>query len=317
MSGNNAINGWIKLFGSGVRIGVAGGTLTLNGPVERLDAGTHPMLVLNPSGMLIVSNRIDIGTGGLNFHSGGTVWLCSTGNLWTSYSQLQYGCTVRLGVDDALPTGVKLTLGNTGTPPGNGRLDLYGFDQTVAGLQQYGNDASYPNNLIRNTQAGVPSTVTVSQAAGVSDTFYGRIIENVSLVKAGASNSTLTLGATNALTGWVTVSGGTLALSPAGTLGVACTNITVVAGTLAVENSDALSDAATLSLAGGGAGKVSLSAGVNEAVGLLVLDGELQRPGTYGSTGSTATYKDDTIFSGTGVLSVLHGKSIGTLITVQ
>lgn len=317
-AGNSVLNGWIKIFGASTRIGVNAGSLTLNGPIERIDAATNPMLVLNPSsGMLIVSNRIDIGTGGLNFHSGGTVWLCSTGSVWTGYEQIQYGCTVRLGVDNALPTGVKLTLGNSGTSPGNGRLDLYGFDQTVGGLAQYGNDASYPNNLIRNTQAGGPGTLTVSQAAGVSDTFYGRLIENVSLVMAGTPTSTLTLAATNSFTGSATVSGGTLAVGATGTLGGACTNVVVEAGTLSLQNSETIADTATLALTGGGGAKVALSGGVTEAVGLLVLDGELQRPGTYGSTGSTATYKDDTIFSGTGVLSVLHGKSIGTLITVQ
>jgi len=317
MSGNNTINGWIKLGAVGARIGNNSGTLTLTGPITRELPSYNPMLVLNPSGMLIISNRIDLGAGGLNFHSGGTVWLCSTGNVWTGYSQIQYGCNLRLGANNALPTGIKQTFGNTGTPPGNGRLDLYGFNQTIGGLIQYGNDASFPNNLIRNMQAGAPSVLTVSQAAGVSDFFSGRIIENVSLVMAGAPTSTLTLGGTNALTGSVTVNGGTLALSPTGTLGVACTNITVAAGTLALQNSDALSDAATLAVAGGGAAKVNLASGVVETVAYLLIDGELQRPGTYGSTGSSATYKDNVCFAGTGILNVLHGKNTGTLIGIR
>jgi autotransporter-associated beta strand protein len=317
LSGNNTLNGWIKVGAGGARIGNNSGTFTLNGPITREWPSYNPMLVLNPSGMLIVSNRIELGTGGVNFHSGGTVWLCSTGNTWTGYSQIQYGCIVRLGADHALPTGIKLTLGNPGTPPGNGTLDLYGFDQTVGGLIQNGTDPSFPNNLIRNSQAGDPSTLTVSQAAGVSDFFSGRLRENLSLVKAGAANSVLTLNGTNSFSGSTLVTGGTLTLSPTGTLGVACTNIAVSAGTLSVQNSDALSDDATVSLAAGGAAKLSLAAGVTEVVSFLFIDGDLQRPGTYGSADSGATFKDSTTFSGTGVLRVLHGKSIGTTFTVK
>jgi autotransporter-associated beta strand protein len=316
-TGNSVLNGWIKIFGASARIGVNAGSLTLNGPVERIDAATNPMLVLNPNaGMLIVSNRIDLGTGGMNFHSGGIVWLCATGNVWTGYAQIQYGCTVRLGVNDALPTGLKLTLGNTGTPPGYGRFDLYGFSQTVRGLAQYGDAASYPNNLIRNTQSGAPSTFTVSQAAGVSDTFNGLIIENVSLVMAGTPTSILTLAATNSFTGSTTVNGGTLAVGAAGTLGQNCTNVTVAAGTLSLQNSAAIADTATLTLAGGGGAKVNLAAGVNESVRFLFVDSKMQRVGTYGSTGSAAAHRDDTLFSGTGVLTVLNDNS-GTVIRMQ
>jgi autotransporter-associated beta strand protein len=266
--------------------------------------------------MLIVSNRIDTGTGGLNFHSGGIVWLCATGHVWGGYEQIQYGCTVRLGVSDALPVGMKLTLGNTGTPPGNGRFDLYGFNQTIAGLLQYGDSTSYPNNLIRNTRTGVPSTLTVIPAAGVSDTFYGRIIEEVSLVKSGATNSTLTLAGANVFTGGVRVTSGTLAVASTGTLGANCTNVTVEAGTLAIQGSASISDTASLVLAEGGAAKVAVTNGVNETVGYLFIGDKMQRAGTYGSMSSTAANKSDTYFAGDGVLTVAFDNA-GTLISVR
>ena len=57
-------------------------------------------------------------------------------------------------------------------------------------------------------------------------------------------------------------------------------------------------------------------AGVNEAVAYLYLNGEMRRVGTYGSTSSPAAHKDDTFFSGTGVLTVLYDVS-GTLIKVR
>ena len=317
--GTNILNGWIRIFGASARIGVTAGNLILNGPIERIDAATNPMLVLNPNaGMLIVSNSINLGTGGMNFHSGGTVWLCATGSVWSGYQQVQYGCIVRLGVDHALPTGVKLTLGNTGTPPGNGTFDLYGFDQTLAGLAQYGTDASYPNNIIRNTQANDPSTLTITQAAGVNDLFSGRIIERINLVMAGTPTSTLTLAASNTLSGSVVVNGGTLAIGASGSLGPNCTNITVTAGTLSVQNSAgaALADTATIYMSGSGSAKIAVTNGVTETVRFLIVDGKYKRAGTYGSSDSPAANRDSTLFSGMGVLNVRSDIS-GTSILVR
>jgi len=318
-AGTNILNGWIRIFGASARIGVTAGSLILNGPVERSDTATNPMLVLNPNaGMLVASNSINLGTGGMNFHSGGTVWLCATGNVWTGYQQIQYGCIVRLGVDHALPTGLKLTMGNTGTPPGNGTFDLYGYDQTFAGLAQYGTDASYPNNLIRNTQANDPSTLTITQAAGVNDLFSGRIIEKINLVMAGTPTSTLTLAASNSLSGSVTVNGGTLALGPAGTLGQNCTNVTINAGMLSLQNTAgaAIADSATIILSSQDGAKIAITNGVTETVRFLLVDGKYKRAGTYGSLDSPAANRDSTLFSGVGVLNVRSDIS-GTSILVR
>ena len=105
-------------------------------------------------------------------------------------------------------------------------------------------------------------------------------------------------------------------LDTAGALGESCTNVVVSSGTLEVRNSSAIADRADLSIAAGGGAKVELAAGVNEAVAHLYLDGEMRRVGTYGSTSSPAAHKDDTFFSGTGVLTVLYDVS-GTLIKVR
>ena len=68
--------------------------------------------------------------------------------------------------------------------------------------------------------------------------------------------------------------------------------------------SNAIADTATLSLAGGNAGRVDLVLGINEIVGGLVLNGSTQAFGTYGSTSSGATFQNDTFFSGTGIITV-------------
>jgi hypothetical protein len=55
---------------------------------------------------------------------------------------------------------------------------------------------------------------------------------------------------------------------------------------------------------------------VNEAVGWLFYGSAMKRAGTYGSSSSTAATKDDTHFSGSGVLTVRHDNS-GLLIRLQ
>src|SRR5262249_17034051 len=52
-------------------------------------------------------------------------------------------------------------------------------------------------------------------------------------------------------------------------------------------------------------GTLDLGAGINEIVKMLLLNGVTQRPGTYGSSSSSATFKRDSFFSGSGMITVL------------
>jgi autotransporter-associated beta strand protein len=120
------------------------------------------------------------------------------------------------------------------------------------------------------------------------------------------------------LTGANTYSGGTLVAG--GILQVSGANATLGTGNVTVDNAsspssiarlqilagvtDAIADSATLSLAGGNAGRADLGAGINETVAGLVLNGTTQAFGTYGSTSSGATFQNDTFFSGTGIITV-------------
>jgi hypothetical protein len=319
--GTRTLEGTITLASQGkrFRINAENGTMTLNGPVGLAGGVTGCNLTSQTQAgtELFVSNTVDCGTGDytvLGVNTQGVVNICSTGNNW-AYLWIQQGGTARLGVDDALPTDKIVRMGWTSGTIGS--WDLAGFNQTVAGLTVYGTAETYRNNVISNSAPSRFSTLTVNQAAGASSTFSGRMIGAVHLVKAGAADSQLLLTDVNELSGTATVAGGRLVLDGAsGSLGASCTNVVVDAGTLTVENSSAISDRAGLSIAAGGGAKVELAAGVNESVGHLHLDGESKRVGTYGSTSSPAAHKNDTFFSGTGVLTVLYDKS-GTLIKVR
>lgn len=60
-------------------------------------------------------------------------------------------------------------------------------------------------------------------------------------------------------------------------------------------------------------GQIKLADGVRQRVFALEIDGEKQREGTYGATGSGARYVNDTLFDGGGVLSVV-GDGMGMVI---
>ncbi|MDD2598393.1 MAG: autotransporter-associated beta strand repeat-containing protein [Kiritimatiellae bacterium] len=313
ISGNNAINGRIKIENS-ARIASSGGRLTLNGKISGAAGSSNPMLVFSvDSREIIISNRIDIGTGQLYCHGGGTVVLAAANN-FVGDVLVQYGCTLRLEANSPIAKGSPLLLGNN--PEGTGKLELNGFDQEVRGLRSGGTAASLPNNLVRNSHAADESTFSVTQTAGMNEIFQGRIIDAITFIKGGANNSVLTLGGANSFSGSTIVRGGTLALDAVGTLGENCTNVVVDAGTLKLQNSAAIADTATLSLAAGGGAKVDLASGVNESVRYLFIDGEMQRCGTYGSSASAAANKNDVYFSGTGVLKVLRDNG-GTVIIVR
>ena len=321
-SGNNVLNGWIQITALGARIGVDGGSLTLNGPVGRSAGVVNPMLVLNPNnGMLIVSNTIDIGTGLLNSHSAGTTFICSTSNTWSSL-QCQYGNVLRIGANDALNTASKIYLGNP--EPGNGQFDLYGYNQTLGGLSEYGTAASKLNNIITNSRPSISSTLTINQAAGVVDFFSGRLAGSLSLVKTGAANSVLTLAGTNTFTGMTTVSGGMLVLSNQVALQNSTLNITGGAvgfgGGLAAFTLGGLAGTQNLGLTNASGAAVALTVGNNNGdttySGALSAGGSLIKIGTGKLTlaGVNIYTGSTTISNGTLALGRANALGSGTQI---
>ena len=146
------------------------------------------------------------------------------------------------------------------------------------------------------------------------------------LIKVGAGAMRVT--DVNTSSGGTVVEGGSLAVGhfdafnngfgfyPAsdGTLGTGDVTVAATATFLEIESGvsavNVIADTATVSLAGGGAagtadnGYMLLGDGVNETIGMLLLNGVAQEIGTYGSTLSSALFKNDEFFSGTGVLNV-------------
>ena len=160
-------------------------------------------------------------------------------------------------------------------------------------------------------------------ACGISSNTIGaRITGSGGLTK--ASTGTLTLTYTNIYSGTTHVGGGTLRVgdgTSSGRLGTG--NVTVHSGaTLCISSDAAIDDTATVSLYKYGLfnGHVQIDAGRNETVKYLFLGGVGQSAGTYGSSASAATYKNDAYFSGAGVLSVTKSVAqaqVGTVVIVR
>lgn len=303
-SGTNTLTA--KLSSNGARLRTNGnGCWEITGGVD----GGGFVCTAQP-GTYIRFSENPITTSSFTCHTyGGSVILAVAGNTFSTFEA--GGTELRTDVPFAWPATASLTQGSSGSS--GSVLNFNGNDQAVGTLK-----ADYNNSSLRVTYSVAPMTLTVNQS---SDTIYNAMITGaVSIVKLGIGTLSLT-NAFNTTSGGFTVSNGTLAVSDAGSLGPNSTNI-VTGGTgvldLSSTNPSMIADTATVTMPTSGVetAKINLASGVNETVGWLFYGGRMQRAGTHGSTSSAATYKDDTHFSGTGVLTVLHDQA-GTLFGLR
>ena len=134
----------------------------------------------------------------------------------------------------------------------------------------------------------VSSTVNVGTGAKSNElqfgnstgtqTFSGVISGGGSVRRTGAGGTTILSGA-NTYTGTTSVDGGTLSIT-----------------------NSYLADAADVRLTTGGIFNLNFTG--TDTIGRLFFDGVSQAIGTYGATGSGATFINDTFFTGSGVLNV-------------
>lgn len=129
--------------------------------------------------------------------------------------------TLKLGINDALPTGTVLTLSMYDNNPVIGvTFDLNGKNQQLAGLAK---DTAGASAKYRVLNSGSAATLTISNSAPAT---YDGLIgvsgrAGLSLVKLGTA--ALTLGGTNVYTGSTTISAGKLV----GVVGGFCSNSAV------------------------------------------------------------------------------------------
>jgi len=206
----------------------ANSTGTWNGPVIiGSNAGTlAPRLGGQAGGVLLINGPITNGGGSdLYISARNIVILAATNNAYTGLTGIVRG-TLKLGADNALPTGTILDVdaAATGAVSEDSFFDLGGFNQTVARLQRSGEAFGTGGSVITNT--GLLATLTVNQSANT--TFSGNIGGALSLVKNGTG--TLALSGTNTYTGPTVLNDGVLQFNSTVALPTSATNLFVPAG---------------------------------------------------------------------------------------
>lgn len=186
------------------------------------------------------------------------------------------GRVVLAGGDNRLPTTARLVASSfiSGQP---NRLDLNGTNQQFAGLADADAAANSGSLTTVTNDSATPSILTLAHSDNT--TFSGPVGGNLALVKSGSGAATLT-GAIS-YSGDTTVSGGSLALAQSG-----------------------LADGADVRLSGG---VLALNFAGTDTVRSLYIGGVQQPAGVYGATGSGATTVNDSVFAGTGTLTVVTG----------
>ncbi|MEN6496181.1 MAG: autotransporter-associated beta strand repeat-containing protein, partial [Thermoguttaceae bacterium] len=171
---------------------------------------------------------------------------------------------LRLGIDNALPTGTTVVLGGAYSLPGgagtlgnalgSGKLALAGRNQELAGLLTKGTGLV---NRVVGASATL-STLTLNIASGVNNTYGGFLgwtdanDDNLALIKKGAG--TLTLTAANSYANGTIVREGTLLVNNTTGSGTGSGSVTVETG-------------ATLGGSGTISGQISVAAGGHLAPG--------------------------------------------------
>ena len=210
-SDTNTWNGPIIVDGTGnntFQSDNSGTQLRINGNVTGSLANPGSLLLRGSSGFGVLNGTVNLPNAFVNKTDAGATWVInSTGNSWLA-TVLAQG-TLRLGANNALPTGITLQHGQAGTTTST--LDLGGFNQQLAILQDGGG-----TEIIGNSSTVSDSTLTVGSG------LFSGVIQDA-LATGGTrktaftlNGTTLTLAGVNTYSGETTVLAGILSLSGSG-----------------------------------------------------------------------------------------------------
>jgi len=238
-------------------------------------------------------------------------------------------------------SGAQLTLisDNAVFTFGNGPLNLNGSGATTGPFAQFPGAIRNDTGIavtINNAVVLQSDTLLHVQGSASGSLTFPNVVSGpghltLTAPSSDANLGTLILGGANSYAGGTTVHGGTISVGPSPTASLGTGGVVVESGAtmfsgavakLTIQSGvlDAIANNATLSLAGGNVagladdGYVDLGTGVNEIVGGLLLGNTAQPAGTYGSSLSTALFKSDEYFAGTGTVTVIPEPGVAVTI---
>jgi autotransporter-associated beta strand protein len=236
------------------------------------------------------------------------------------YTGAVYGAPATANVKDSdlnLGANHTQTINSYGTIAYSGSTDIGpGSTLTIkSGLIEFEGGGSIGNGVAANA-----GTLNFGSAEGIiwaalqahNPNTIGSVITGSGGLTTAGTNQLILKGA-NTYTGKTTVGAGVLQIGD-GVVTLARLgrgDVEVVPGaTLRIKTAvaNAIADDATVTLDNPGNvyfGRMELEGGIDERVAGLVLAGIAQPAGTYGSSGSSATYQLDNYFSGPGILTVV------------
>jgi autotransporter-associated beta strand protein len=306
-TGSITFGGDNSTFQNYVGVGGGNGTLTVNGGTMNFNNASTPG---TGNGYLNVGSNGNTSAGSIVVNGGNMnvgTWLKLGGSYHngfgtnaTSSLAIATGTVTVGGGSDASYNGVLFMNGGAGDNTANtGTSTLTLNNGGVLNVKRIeaGNQGTKTISFDGGTlRAGASSTTFLNAATGLTV----NVKDGGATIDTQASDITVAAALVANGTGGLTKSGaGILTLSGTNTY---TGDTTVSAGTLAV-NGTSIADGGKLVI--DGSGRVNLTG--TEVVDSLYFDADLQSSGTWGSTSSSATHKDDTRFSGTGVLSVTTG----------
>lgn len=245
-----------------------------------VDASVNRNLTKEGTGTLTLSGSTNNTRYGL-IVNGGTVLLNKT----SAYAVVNNPLVINSGLVKITGTGGNQINNADSLQVDGGVFDLNGFNEAVGGL-----DAAAAGGVVLNSAAGTTNTLYIGGSSGGSASGdYAGLLQDgagvLALTKEGSG--------TNVLRGANTYSGDTTIKD--GVLSITTAYLDDLSSVVFDSNSGANHPVLDLDFAG------------TDTVDALYFDGVQQASGTWGASGSGATHINDTLFSGTGTLTVTTG----------
>lgn len=299
--GSNAIifTNKYNSFTHGVTVGVGpnNGFLALSNTNGAIGGGTGP-------GQFCVAGAMDPANV-ITVNGGATLSIDNVAALGESTVLPEFAPSVRINEGSRLFGGTNTVAFVSNITLDGGTIEItnganhgaFDTDLTFVGTLVVGGNSPLPS-LIHTTGTGPYANASLGSAGLPGTTF--QVADVTSSADPDLTVTSVLRDVATYPSPLVKTGPGTMALEGANTY----TGPTTVSAGVLVVNGGAIADANSVVIDGG---KLGIAATANETVSALYYGGIQQIAGTYGSSTSSATFKDDTRFTGDGILTVTTG----------